>query len=199
DAAGEEVVADLDPSAITLRISMPMGISYNSHAGAVDWIASRFRADRPASLFYDEVRTPTYGDEMARVFREFLANDYAGILNCGGPRQVSLYKMAQIINRAGGFDGEKLFGMYAEEYCPVPPRVRNCAMDSSKLARVLGYQPFTPWPGFGELTPCFADREWHKNERRAPGEPGSIPYMNRTLGFSPSLYRSREEYLQNLF
>lgn len=195
--AGEKSVSELDPFATTLRISMPMGLSFNGHAGAIDWIASRYRADRPATLFYDEVRTPTYVDEMARVFQEFLANDFAGILNCGGPRQVSLYQMAQIINRSGGFDGDLLFGMYAEEYCPVPPRVRNCALDSSKLTEFLGYEPFSPWPKY--LDETSDDRKWHLNERRGTDEPGSIPYMNRVLSFSPRLYRSNEEYLSELF
>ena len=193
--AGEREVADLCPSAATLRISMPMTVSYNGHAGAIDWIASRFRVDRPATLYYDEVRTPTYVDEMSRVFQEFLANDFAGILNCGGRRQVSLNQMAQIVNRTGGFDPELLFGMLIEESCPVPPRVRNCSLDSSKLTEVLGYEPFTPWPGNPEHMPD--SRDWHF--KRRDGEPGSIPYMNRVLGFSPRLYRSKEDYLRDLF
>jgi hypothetical protein len=35
--------------------------------------------------------------------------------------------------------------------------------------------------------------------KRRDGEPGSIPYMNRVLGFSPRLYRSEEDYLRDLF
>lgn len=194
-AAGEENVAEIDPYAALLRISMPMGLSFNGHAGAVDWIASRYRANKPATLFYDEVRTPTYVDEMARVFRAFLANDFAGVLNCGGPRQVSLYEMAQIINWTGGFQRDLLHGMYAEEYCPVPPRVRNCAMDSSKLVKVLGYQPFSPWPDDASFMPT--DRHWHLN--RPDDFQGSIPLMNRVLSFAPRLYPKREDWTANLF
>ena len=192
---GERAVAELDPYAATLRISMPMGISFNGHAGAIDWIAARFRPGRPATLYYDEVRAPTYVDEMARVFREFLANDFAGILNCGGARQVSLYQMAQIINRTGGFEPDLLYGMLIEESCPAPPRVRNCSLDSSQLAEFLGYVPFTPWPGLPEHVPD--SRRWHF--RRGADEAGSTPYMNRVLGFSPALYESREAYLEGLF
>lgn len=194
--AGEESVAELDPYAATLRISMPMGISFNGHAGAIDWIASRYRADRPATLFYDEVRTPTYVDEMARVFRAFLGNGYSGIFNCGGPRQVSLYQMAQTINWTGGFDRELLIGMYAEEYCPVPPRVRNCALDSSALTRFLGYEPFSPWPAAPEHFPGD-DRKWHL--KRPESVHGSIPYMNRVLSFSPRLYPEDVEWTDGLF
>ncbi|MBQ4194724.1 MAG: dTDP-4-dehydrorhamnose reductase, partial [Thermoguttaceae bacterium] len=145
--------------------------------------------------FYDEVRTPTYVDEMARVFRVFLANGYAGVLNCGGPRQVSLYQMAQIINWTGGFERDLLFGQYREEYCPVPPRVSNCAMDSSKLTEILGFTPFSPWPALPEFWP--SDRQWHLT--RPDAFHGSTPLMNRLLSFSPRLYPAGADYYANLF
>ena len=50
------------PETCTLRISLPMGISFNGHAGAIDWIQSRFKKERPATLYFDEIRTPTYTD-----------------------------------------------------------------------------------------------------------------------------------------
>jgi len=178
---GERAVAEEDPYAVTLRISMPMGSSFNGHAGAIDWIASRFKKDRFATLYYDEVRTPTYTDCLSRVCREFLSNDYYGILNAGGCVQVSLYQMAQIINRTGGFDPDLLFGMSKDESCPIPPRVSNCSMDSTKIARVLGYQPFTPWPFAQELFP--ENDRWHY--QRPSQEPRSVDYMNHILSLNP--------------
>ncbi|MDO5552608.1 MAG: sugar nucleotide-binding protein [Planctomycetia bacterium] len=176
-AEGEKVVAEEDPFAVTLRISMPMGPSFNGHAGAIDWIASRFRKGRYATLYYDEVRTPTYTDCLSRVAHAFLSNEYHGLLNAGGVRPVSLYEMAQIINRAGGFSSELLFGLMKEESCPVPPRVSNCTLDSSRIAQVLGYEPFVPWPREESLVPD--DRTWHA--RRLPGELGSVAEMYRRL------------------
>lgn len=178
---GEEAVTEEDPFAVTLRISMPMGLSFNGHAGAIDWIAARFKKNRYATLYYDEVRTPTFTDCLSRVCRTFLTNDYAGILNAGGPRSVSLYQMAQIINRTGGFPPDLLYGLMKDESCPVPPRVSNCSMNSEKLARVLGYPPFDPWPYSDEWFPT--DRRWHY--ARKPGEDGSVSFMNRILGFNP--------------
>ena len=46
----EETVAREKPDAAILRISLPMGISYNGHAGAIDWIQNRFKF-----VFYDEL------------------------------------------------------------------------------------------------------------------------------------------------
>src|SRR5262249_26313167 len=38
----EQIIASATPQAATLRISLPMGPSFNRHAGAIDWIDSRF-------------------------------------------------------------------------------------------------------------------------------------------------------------
>ncbi len=78
------------PSAALLRISLPMGPSFNHHAGAIDWIQSRFRADRPATLYFDEVRSCTYCGDLNKVFEAFLAGDERGLFHCGGPRQHAL-------------------------------------------------------------------------------------------------------------
>ena len=96
---GESIVRDRRPDACVLRISLPMGVSFNGHAGAIDWIQSRFKNDRPATLYIDEVRTPTYTDCMNQLFERLLSGDLAGLYHCGGPRRLSLYQIAQIVNR----------------------------------------------------------------------------------------------------
>ena len=109
--AGEEVLLAADPTACILRISLPMGVSVNGHAGAIDWITSRFKKNRPATLYFDEIRTPTYTDCMNLLYETMLANDLSGIFHAGGPRRLSLYQIAQIINRVGGYDPDCLMGM----------------------------------------------------------------------------------------
>src|SRR5207245_7616157 len=68
----ESLVKAAAPEAAILRISLPMGPSFNRHAGAIDWIQSRFRHQRPATLYFDEVRSCTYSDDLNRVFEYFL-------------------------------------------------------------------------------------------------------------------------------
>ena len=46
----EQLVLASRPDACILRISLPMGVSFNGHAGAIDWIQSRFSKYRPATL-----------------------------------------------------------------------------------------------------------------------------------------------------
>ncbi|HKI32370.1 MAG TPA: sugar nucleotide-binding protein [Gemmataceae bacterium] len=165
----EELVSAADPSAALLRVSLPMGVSFNGHAGAIDWIQSRFRAGRPATLYFDEVRSCTYTDDLNRLFERFLAGDESGLYHAGGPRPITLYQIAQVVNRAGGYDPALLKGCPRHEAGPVPPRAGNVSMSSAKLIAALGHDPFREWPVGDDLWP--ADRHWHFD--RPPGEDGS--------------------------
>jgi dTDP-4-dehydrorhamnose reductase len=179
----ERLILEHRPDACILRISLPMGVSFNGHAGAIDWIQSRFGKRKPATLYYDEIRTPTYTDCMNRLFHAVLAGDIAGLYHAGGPRQLSLYEIAQVINRIGGYDPRHLMGCYRVEAGPMPPRAGNVTMDSSRLCQALGYSPFAPWPYYDEHVPT--DRDWHR--RRPPGQRGSPAYLADVLYRNPVL------------
>ncbi|MFV1964198.1 MAG: NAD(P)-dependent oxidoreductase [Pirellulaceae bacterium] len=178
--AAEQLILQQRPDACILRISLPMGVSFNGHAGAIDWIQSRFKQGKPATLYYDEIRTPTYTDCLNRVFQTVLSNDLAGLYHAGGPCQLSLYQIAQVVNRVGGYDPRNLIGCYRVEAGPVPPRAGDVTMDSSKLARVLESEPFDPWPRHDEHLPTH--RGWHferpKSERGSPGLLSELLYRN---------------------
>lgn len=167
--AAEQLLIDWMPQACTLRISLPMGISFNGHAGAIDWIQSRFQKERPATLYFDEVRTPTYTDCLNLVFERVLASDLSGLFHAGGPRRLSLYEIAQIVNRVGGYNPTLLMGCPRRDAGPVPPRAGNVAMNSSALADALGDQPFDPWPLDEEFVP--SDQDWHQERSGFQGSP----------------------------
>lgn len=168
----EQVVRRLRPDACILRISLPMGISFNGHAGAIDWIASRFKQEKPATLYFDEVRTPKYTDCMNRIFERLLTHPLSGIFHAGGPRQLSLYEIAQIVNVVGGYEPELLQGCPRMEAGPIPPRAGNVTLNSSKLVEAIGYEPFDPWPFHDDLVPV--DREWHRSAERMPGSADQV-------------------------
>jgi dTDP-4-dehydrorhamnose reductase len=176
-AEGEQVLTAADPAAAVLRISLPMGPSFNRHAGAIDWIQSRFRAGRPATLYFDEVRSCTYVEDLNRVFECFLAGRQAGLYHAGGPRAVTLYQIAQIVNRIGGYAAHLLKGCPRKDAGPLPPRAGNVSMNSTKLIEELGGNPFSPWPVGEELFPT--SRDWHYH--RPPHEGGSLEWLAQRL------------------
>jgi len=184
-AQAEKLLQAEVSGAAVLRISLPMGPSVNHHAGAIDWIQSRFRAGRPATLYFDEVRSCTYCDDLNDVFERFLANDACGLFHCGGPRASTLYEIAQIVNRVGDYAPGLLKGCPRSEAGPVPPRAGNVSMNSGKLASALGYQPFRPWPMGADLLP--RDRAWHFE--RPVGEKRSLEQIAERLYRYPAASR----------
>jgi dTDP-4-dehydrorhamnose reductase len=156
-----------------------MGVSFNGHAGAIDWIQSRFRRHRPATLYFDEVRTPTYTDCLNRLCERALSAGrpgagrmLSGLFHAGGPRRLSLYDIAQIVNRVGGYDPDCLRGCPRAQAGPIPPRAGNVSLDSTKLRRTLGHDPFDPWPLEEELVPTH--RDWHRERTAFRGSPGLL-------------------------
>ncbi len=185
-AQSEQIILRERPDACQLRISLPMGVSFNGHAGAIDWIQSRFKKQKPATLYYDEVRTPTYTDCLNPLLQRVLAGNLSGLFHAGGPRALSLYQIAQIINRVGGYDPDHLMGCNRIEAGPLPPRAGDVSMNSGKLARALGHQPFDPWPHDDALVPTHHD--WHRD--RPPGENGSAEYLREVLYHNPRRKRT---------
>ncbi len=180
----EQAILSQRPEACILRISLPMGVSFNGHAGAIDWIQSRFQKHKPATLYYDEVRTPKYTDCLNLALEVVLANRLSGLFHAGGPRRLSLYEIAQVINRVGDYGPEHLMGCPRLDAGPIPPRAGDVTMDSSKLIAALGYNPFTPWPFDDKWVPT--DRSWHRqrphDEQRGPELLAEILYRNPNRG-----------------
>lgn len=182
----ENLIQLARPEACQLRISLPMGISFNGHAGAIDWIQSRYKQRKPATLYFDEVRTPTYTDCLNRVLQIMLANDASGLFHAGGPRPLSLYQIAQVVNRIGGYDPHNVMGCLRIEAGPIPPRAGNVSMNSTRLEQLLGFSPFDPWPFHSEFVPTHP--EWHLE--RSAAIQGSPQLLNEVLYNNPRLSRN---------
>ena len=133
----EQLIQSERPSSSILRISLPMGVSFNGHAGAIDWIQARFAKNKPATLYFDEVRTPTYVECLNEVIEEMFARRLSGLFHAGGSQKWSLFQIAQIVNRVGGYSPEFLQGCPRIDAGPMPPRAGNVTMDSTKLSKTL--------------------------------------------------------------
>lgn len=179
--AAENILRAALPGACLLRISLPMGVSSNGHAGAIDWIRSRFKKGRPATLYFDEIRTPTYTDCLNLACEAVLASDLTGLYHAGAPRRLSLFQIAQVINRVGGYDPGHLMGCPRFEAGPIPPRAGDVSMDSSKLARAMGCELFAAWPADERWLPTHD--EWHVD--RPADEPGSLALLEQVLYAHP--------------
>ncbi len=173
----EQKVTVRRSDACIVRISLPMGVSFNGHAGAIDWIQSRFKKGFPATLYFDEIRTPSYVECMNDLYERLLGNNLSGIFHAGGPRKLTLFEIAQIVNRVGGYDPQLLKGCYRIQAGPIPPRAGNVTMNSFKLQSALGFEPMCRWPLFEHQVPDH--RNWHFE--REIDAPYSAQFLVKTL------------------
>src|SRR5262249_38227675 len=118
-----------------------------------------------------------YTDDLNRLFARFLAGDEAGLFHAGGPQPMTLFRIAQVVNRVGGYDPHLLKGCPRKDAGPMPPRAGNVTMCSDKLIALLWTNPFRPWPVGAELYP--AHRRWHFE--RPPEEHGSFERIKERL------------------
>ena len=158
-AIAEEIIMLKNPAAAIFRISLPMGISVNGHAGAIDWILSRFKKNNPATLYFDEVRSPFYCEDFNKVMELALGSKMRGIYHLGSHRHLSLYQIGQIVNKVGGYAPKLLKGCMRKEAGPMPPRAGNVTMNNQKLIKALGVDPFCKWPYLEHHVPDGKD--WH--------------------------------------
>jgi dTDP-4-dehydrorhamnose reductase len=164
-AESESLILAEYPDAAIMRIALPMGPSPNGHAGAIDWIESRFRKGRPATLYFDEVRSNLYVQDLNRVMEQFIQNDAHGIYHVGGPRPLSLFQIAQVINKLGNYPPDLLMGCLRAATGPMPPRAGNVTMNTDKLVSLLGTDSVRPWPLRPSQVP--SGLEWHRDRAAA--------------------------------
>jgi len=155
----EIAIRQMYPPAVILRIALPMGPSFNGHAGPIDWIESRFKKGLHATLFYDEIRSNIYIQDILKVLEWFIENKHKGLFHLGGPKVLSLYQIAQIINKLGNYDPDLLKGSFRREAYCLPPRVGNVSMNTHKITSLLPKDVIKPWPYNPQQIPT--DRRWH--------------------------------------
>lgn len=132
----EQVLARLDDACI-VRLGLPLGDSITGDKGAVDWIKSRLTKDRPVTLFYDELRSCVWCDQIAEMISPLLKLDLQGTYHFGGNRPWTLHEIGQYVRDTYNVAGHLLKGICRHEEQNGPPRIGDVSMNSNKLKTTL--------------------------------------------------------------
>ena len=141
--------------------------------GRIDWIQSRLKKHRPATLYFDEVRMPTYTDCLNGACEAVLGSSLAGLFHAGGPRRLSLYhgecpdRVVRARRASPRLPLPLLLYSSRAETCPLPPNL------------ALGRDAFDPWPLQEDWLPTHLDWHYERNgERGSPGLLAEVLYRN---------------------
>ncbi len=92
----EQIVTQL-PQAMVVRKGLPMGDSLSGRKGPIDYLAHRFRRGKPLTLFYDELRSALYIDDLMTGLRLLWESEARGYYHFGGSARVSLYDIGKYL------------------------------------------------------------------------------------------------------
>lgn len=120
-----------------IRLGLPLGDSITGDKGGIDWTESRFKKQRPVTLFYDEIRSCISCEEIARIVPKLLIKEIQGVYHLGGKKPISLYEMGKLVLKRGPYAPELLNPLSIHEEKNGPPRIANVTMNSEKLYQLI--------------------------------------------------------------
>ncbi len=133
-AAAEAAVAAADSRAVVVRSSLIYGgETLSGHERRILDVADG-RAE--LAFFTDELRCPVRAGDLARALVALADVPVSGPLHVAGADGVSRHEFARLVAEANGRQGGRLRTALAAEVAPGRPR--DCRLDCSRAAAVLG-------------------------------------------------------------
>lgn len=132
----EQVLQERENTCI-VRLGLPLGDSITGDKGAIDWIKSRLLKARPVTLFYDELRSCLWCEQIADMIGPALSLDLRGVYHFGGNRAWQLYEIGQHVRDKYNVPQHLLKGICRHEEKNGPPRIGDVSMNSTKLKTTL--------------------------------------------------------------
>lgn len=132
----EQVLQELDDACI-VRLGLPLGDSITGDKGAIDWIKSRLTKNRPVTLFYDELRSCVWCEQIAEMIHPLLSLEFQGLYHFGGNRPWTLHEIGEYVRDKYNVAPHLLKGIYRHEETDGPPRIGDVSMNCTKLKTIL--------------------------------------------------------------
>ena len=132
----EQVLQECENSGI-VRLGLPLGDSVTGTKGAIDWIKSRLLKHRPVTLFYDELRSCLWCDQIAEMTPILLSLNLRGVYHFGGNRSWTLHEIGQYVRDKYNIANHLLKGINRHEETNGPPRIGDVSMNCTKLKNTL--------------------------------------------------------------
>lgn len=132
----EQVLAEREDTC-TIRLGLPLGDSITGDKGAIDWIKSRLTKNRPVTLFYDELRSCIWCDQIAEMTLAMLPLNLRGLYHFGGNQPWTLHEIGQYVQDKYQTPPHLLKGIHRHEEKNGPPRIGDVSMNCTKLKITL--------------------------------------------------------------
>lgn len=152
-AMAEQVVTQAGISATILRLAYPYRAHFELKPDLVRKIRTGLETGKLYPQFTDTLITPTFIDDIARVFAKTIDLKPQGIFHAVGSDSLSPYDLARKVATAFGLDPELVKQGSLTTYLESNPRpfAQFASLDNTKLKSELGISMHTIDEGLAEL------------------------------------------------
>ncbi|MFM7728622.1 MAG: SDR family oxidoreductase, partial [Flavobacteriales bacterium] len=127
-----------------VRTIIVYGTGHNlSRNNIVCWAKEALKAGQEMNIVDDQLRAPTWADDLAWVCLRICELNEKGIYHISGPETMSVYRIVERIAEYYGLSKDKLIKVSSATLKQPAPRPPKTGFDLSKARRVLGYKPKT--------------------------------------------------------
>lgn len=145
--AGEQA-AKIADTATVLRPSVVYGIANDNF---LTWALGELQEGNELDIVDDQVSTPTYAPDLARVCVEVADKGLTGVFHAAGPESISRYAFTVILAEAYGYDPDLVCPISTEELGQEAPRPTDSSLNSTSLYDATGRYFHQPEEAFDKL------------------------------------------------
>lgn len=113
---GEKIVAGIGGLGLTLRIAFPYQARQQGRADFVHRIMEELKAGKEIITPTDQLVSPTFIDDVARVIRTLVTSNASGIYHAVGSQALSPFDAALLIAQTHHLDKTKIASVSSESY-----------------------------------------------------------------------------------
>lgn len=107
-------------------------------------VSAKLTAGEVMQITQDQIRTPTFVDDVAWAVQQLIDHPFKGILHLGGPESIDVYAFAQLTAEAFGLDASLLRPIDTDSANQTGKRPMKSGFDLSLAEQVLGFRPTAP-------------------------------------------------------
>ena len=124
-----------------VRMVLVYGKTFSGRENIVTNTAKALQQGKPLKIFTDQVRTPTYVEDLAAGLVAIIDKKASGIFHLSGQDVKTPYEIAIETAQRLGYDTSLVTPVTADEFQQPARRPANTSFDISKAKRELGFQP----------------------------------------------------------
>ncbi len=124
-----------------VRTVLVYGKTFSGRENIVTNTAKALQQGKALKIFNDQVRTPTYVEDLATGIVAIIAKEKCGIYHLSGQDVKTPYDIAVDTARFLGYDASQIIPVKADEFDQPAQRPAKTGFDISKAKKELGFQP----------------------------------------------------------